>query len=119
VSSDGSEPAENDGNFRALLQFRIRAGDRVLEEHARTSKANATYHSPQIQNAIVSSAGYLVKQEVLHHIKKALFWRSLPMKRLIAIVANNLLLSSATFCASPVRGIATRIPLPLSTSMPT
>ena len=63
---DGSEPAENDGNFRALLRFRIRAGDRVLKEHARTSKANATYHSPQIQNAIISSAGYLVKQEVLH-----------------------------------------------------
>jgi len=52
----------------------------VLEQHAQTSKANATYQSPQIQNAIISSAGYLVKQEVLHRIKKMPFWGSLGMK---------------------------------------
>ena len=43
VSSDGLEPEENDGNFRALLRFRIRGGDEELKNHVQSAKANATY----------------------------------------------------------------------------
>lgn len=74
VNSDGAEPLENDGNFRALLRLRIRAGDKVLQDHARNTKGNSTYHSPQIQNELISAAGDIVKEEVLRRVKKAKFW---------------------------------------------
>lgn len=40
---------ENHGNFRALLQFRIDAGDSILGEHFATACRNATYTSSNIQ----------------------------------------------------------------------
>jgi hypothetical protein len=74
ISSDGKEPDINDGNFRALLRYRIRSGDSALQKHAETAKGNATYQSGDIQNALISSAGSLVKETVLARIKKAKFW---------------------------------------------
>lgn len=74
VSAEGIEPPENDGNFRALLRYRIRGGDNALKDHVQKAKANATYHSPHIQNALITAAGDLVKENVLHRIKKACFW---------------------------------------------
>ena len=41
--------AENHGNFRALLNFRVDAGDTVLGEHLKAAAKNATYTSPVIQ----------------------------------------------------------------------
>lgn len=40
----------NHGNFVALLNFRIEAGDTVLQEHLSTAAQNATYTSNTIQN---------------------------------------------------------------------
>ena len=42
------EPDENDGNFRALLRFRMRAGDTYVEEHFRDGPGNALYSSPKV-----------------------------------------------------------------------
>ena len=36
----------NPGNFRALLDFRVDAGDTVLAEHFKTGAQNAQYNSP-------------------------------------------------------------------------
>jgi hypothetical protein len=74
VSADGLEPVGNDGNFRALLRYRIRGGDTVLQAHVRTAAKNATYQSPDIQNELISAAGDLVKESVLRRIKEAKFW---------------------------------------------
>ena len=74
VNAEGLEPVENDGNFRALLRYRIRGGDMMLQAHVQTAKANVTYQSPDIQNAIISSAGELVKDAVLRRIRQARFW---------------------------------------------
>ena len=41
---------ENQGNFRALLQVCVDAGDAILEEHSRTAEKNTQYISPRIQN---------------------------------------------------------------------
>jgi hypothetical protein len=43
------DPAVNDGNFRALLRFRIDAGDVALKEHLQSFVRNAAYISPKIQ----------------------------------------------------------------------
>ena len=45
---------ENHGNFRALLNFRVDAGDNVLAEHLATAPRNATYTSKTIQNQMIN-----------------------------------------------------------------
>ena len=50
------EPENNDGNFRALLRFRIAAGDKVLENHCLNASGNAQYTSPQVQNELLDTA---------------------------------------------------------------
>ena len=40
----------NHGNFRALLNFRVDAGDSILAEHLATAPLNTTYTSKTIQN---------------------------------------------------------------------
>lgn len=74
VDRAGNEPAENDGNFRSLLRFRIRGGDQMLEKHASSAKSNATYHSPEIQNALISAAAGLVKEKLMERMGKAHCW---------------------------------------------
>ena len=43
------------GNFQALLQFRIDAGDEVLKHHLETTGQNALYTSKETQNEMISS----------------------------------------------------------------
>ena len=74
ISADGLEPDVNDGNFRALLRYRIRAGDTALKAHIDSAKGNATYQSAEIQNELINAAGSLVRETVLARIKKASFW---------------------------------------------
>ena len=44
---------ENHGNFLALLNFRVDAGDTVLGEHLASAPRNATYTFSIIQNQII------------------------------------------------------------------
>ena len=62
VQSEG----KNHGNFRALLDFRVSAGDTVL---ASTGDKNATYISPDIQNQIIMILGYLVRETILKKVR--------------------------------------------------
>ena len=43
LSSKDNASVRNEGNFRALLQFRVSAGDEVLKQHLQTAGHNATY----------------------------------------------------------------------------
>jgi len=43
----------NEGNFRALLKFRIDAGDCDLENHLKTASKNATFINLRVQNEII------------------------------------------------------------------
>ena len=47
----------NPGNFRALLDFCVDAGDIVFAEHFKTGAQNAQYNSPLIQNDLISCTG--------------------------------------------------------------
>ena len=58
---DGEE--SNPGNFRALLNFRVDAGDTVLEEHFKNTAKNATYTSPQIQNDLIACVGEWIRDK--------------------------------------------------------
>lgn len=50
------DPCANHGNFHALLLFRVQAGDRLLEDHLKTSAGNALY-TKTIQNELISICG--------------------------------------------------------------
>ena len=61
----------NDGNFRALLRFRIDAGDADLQHHLETASKNAQYTSPSIQNELIVCAGKLITDEIAARVNAA------------------------------------------------
>ena len=62
---------ENHGNFWALLQFRVDAGDLVLRDHLANTPRNAMYTSPDIQNQIVDILGDHIQEKILLKVRKA------------------------------------------------
>ena len=54
------EPLANHGNFHALLDFRVDAGDKVLQEHLQTASRNAIYTSKDIQNELIIICGIVL-----------------------------------------------------------
>lgn len=74
IATDGSEPNENDGNFRTLLRFRMRGGDSVLQSHLQGTKRNASYTSKTIQNELLLACGKLIKKKIVDDVNKSRFW---------------------------------------------
>ena len=70
----GGGPNTNIGNFRALLEFRIDAGDSVLADHFKTVAQNAQYTSPQIQNDLISCTGERIRNQLLAEVRNAKFF---------------------------------------------
>ena len=62
---------KNHGNFWALLQFRISAGDTVLRNHLARAPQNATYTSPDIQNQVINILGDHVRDKILVKVRGA------------------------------------------------
>ena len=55
------DPADShSGDFHALLQFRIDAGDCILKEHLQTASNNANYTSKTTQNDMTKAFGRLI-----------------------------------------------------------
>ncbi|ESN94304.1 hypothetical protein HELRODRAFT_164121 [Helobdella robusta] len=61
----------NDGNFRALLRFRVLSGDIIFENHLNSSAGNALYTSPAIQNSIIHICGELMQEQLVKKINSA------------------------------------------------
>ena len=68
------EPDENDGNFRALLRFRMDAGDVILREHLLNASHNATYISPRIQNEIIEGIGKIFRKKIAAEVRQSGFF---------------------------------------------
>ena len=64
----------NAGNFHALLQFRVDAGDQVLKEHLKMAHHNAMYTSKTIQNQMIVICGELLRNKILADVKAAKFF---------------------------------------------
>ena len=62
---------ENHGNFRALLDFRVDAGDTILGEHLATAPRNATYTSSVIQNQVIDVVADQVRQKIITKVQAA------------------------------------------------
>lgn len=67
-------PVANQGNFKAMLQFRVDAGDKVLEEHLKKSSSRATYISKTTQNILIECCGDEIRGEILNRIHEAKYW---------------------------------------------
>jgi hypothetical protein len=68
------DPAVNDGNFGALLRFRIDAGDIALKENLESWVRNVTYISPKIQNEIVATCGDIIVENITNRITQSGFF---------------------------------------------
>ena len=62
------------GNFWALLDFPVSAGDTVLRDHLAKASAHAKYTSPAIQNDIANVLGDQIKQTILNQVRRAEFF---------------------------------------------
>lgn len=77
--TDGSEDNEtetdgNPGNFQVLLDFRISAGDKILEKHFQTCPRNASYRSKTIQNQLIELCGDFLRGNIIEEVKNAKFF---------------------------------------------
>ena len=68
------DPLSNHGNFIALLQFRIHAGDKLLKEHLHTARGNALYTSKTVQNEMITICGNFIRQKLLKSVRDACFF---------------------------------------------
>lgn len=66
-----NEPDHNDGNFRALLRFRMDAGDSDLVNHVANAPHNATYISAVIQNEIIACCATIIEQRIAREVHEA------------------------------------------------
>ena len=73
-SSLEENPTSNHGNFLALLQFRIQAGDKVLSDHLQSAPANATYASKTVQNELIAICGDLIRNKILEKVCQACYF---------------------------------------------
>jgi hypothetical protein len=72
TEQEGSD--SNPGNFRALVDFRIDAGDSTLADHFKTCARNAKYISPQIQNDLISCVGEWIRKQIIGEVVAAQFF---------------------------------------------
>ena len=70
-NDDGVQQDENKSNFNALLQLRIDAGDKVLENHLNSCTANTTYISKTTQNNLIKLIGEHIRGKILAEIESA------------------------------------------------
>uniref|UniRef100_A0A1I8IU29 PDEase domain-containing protein n=1 Tax=Macrostomum lignano TaxID=282301 RepID=A0A1I8IU29_9PLAT len=70
-TSDDNSMVSGSGNFRALLQFRVDAGDEALEKHLKNSAANATYISKTIQKELLEAAGCVIQETLATKVNAA------------------------------------------------
>ncbi|XP_039271809.2 52 kDa repressor of the inhibitor of the protein kinase-like [Styela clava] len=65
------ETNENEGNFRALVRFRIQSGDEDLRRFILSSGINAQYTSWSTQNEIVQLCGGFVRKALVQRISES------------------------------------------------
>ncbi|CAG9822034.1 unnamed protein product [Phaedon cochleariae] len=63
-----------EGNFRALLKFRIDAGDKELQSHVESCGKNASYVSKTIQNELIQCCGEVIVKKIVSKIKTAKYF---------------------------------------------
>ena len=60
----------NKGNFKALLAFRVDAGDELLEDHLKKCKKNASYPSKTSQNDLLLCIKKYIPDEIVSEVNQ-------------------------------------------------
>jgi len=71
---DSSSEALNTGNFRAIVDFRVEAGDEVLKEHLQSCSSRSTYLSKTTQNQLLTCMGDAIRDCIVADVKDAKFY---------------------------------------------
>jgi hypothetical protein len=61
----------NEGNFNALINFRIEAGDNILLSHLESSPKNSKYISARVQNEIIDITGKIILSRITNYLVKS------------------------------------------------
>ncbi len=70
----GSYSTGGVGNFVETLNFRVRAGDKVLEDHLKTCGKNKSYISKTSQNKIINCCGQVISEKIIQDVKESKFF---------------------------------------------
>ena len=62
---DASSEDPNQGNFKALIQFRINAGDVALDSHLKECSKRSTYTSKTTQNELLYCIGEIIQKQIV------------------------------------------------------
>ena len=62
------------GNFIEILQYRVRSGDKNLEQHLSSRAKNASYISKTSQNDIITCCGGVISDKIISEIKRNKFF---------------------------------------------
>ena len=62
------------GNFVEFLQFRVRGGDKVFQQHLKNCSRNASYISKTTQNDLISCCGQFITELAVKKIKEDQFF---------------------------------------------
>ena len=65
---DASSDDLNQGNFKALVQFRIDAGDVGLDAHLKECSKRSTYTSKTTQNELLVCTGEILQRKIIAEI---------------------------------------------------
>ena len=71
---DENSISNNEGNFRELLRYRIEAGDKILENHLKTTHSKATYISSNVQNQMINCFKEEIQSKIICEIKESRFY---------------------------------------------
>lgn len=64
----------DEGNFRALLKFRIDSGDIAFQQHLESTKSNATYISKTIQNELIDVCAEIIQENILQNVRETKYF---------------------------------------------
>ena len=81
------DPCGNHGNFQALLNFRVQAGDKVLEERMNKSAANALY--TRVKQFRMTIYDNIIKNKFLPSVHQAKIFFPLLQMRLLMQQLND------------------------------
>lgn len=71
INFETTFPSENDGNFRALLRYRVNGGDKKFLQRLQNCPRNATYMSSGIQNQIIDIIGSIIIKKLVNKINRS------------------------------------------------
>ena len=83
-----TQSGHNPGNFRALLEFCVDAGDMLLSDHFSHAPKKAQWHSSMAQNDLTTCCGEWIQRKFIQEVLKACFQYVL-MKLLIPLIGNS------------------------------